>query len=104
MKHAVIRDLYPAVHAILESAEGTQILDAHGNKVAVDDALVQAGIAAREAAAAAVEYKRQRAKEYPPIEDYIDGVVKGDAAQVQAYVDACLAVKAKYPKPDEAAA
>ena len=47
----------------------------------------------------AVAYKDKRAAEYPPITDYIDGVVKGDQAQVQAYIDACLAVKAKYPKP-----
>jgi len=46
----------------------------------------------------AKEYQRLRAKEYPPITDYIDGIVKGDNAQVQAYIDACLAVKAKYPK------
>jgi hypothetical protein len=45
-------------------------------------------------------YKEQRQLEYPPINDYIDGVVKGDQAQIQAYIDACLAVKAKYPKPD----
>ena len=45
------------------------------------------------------QYQRDRAKEYPPIKDYIDGVVKGDQAQIQAYIDACLAVKAKYPKP-----
>ena len=45
------------------------------------------------------EYKMQRAAEYPPITDYIDGVAKGDQAQIQAYIDACLAVKAKYPKP-----
>lgn len=45
-----------------------------------------------------LEYQRLRAAEYPPITDYIDGVVKGDSAQVQAYIDACLAVKAKYPK------
>jgi hypothetical protein len=44
-------------------------------------------------------YQRQRAAEYPPMADYIDGIVKGDQAQVQAYIDACLAVKAKYPKP-----
>jgi hypothetical protein len=44
------------------------------------------------------EYQRNRAKEYPPITDYLDGIVKGDNAQVQAYIDACLAVKAKYPK------
>lgn len=43
---------------------------------------------------------RKRAAEYPPITDYLDGIVKGDAEQVQAYIDACLAVKAKYPKPD----
>lgn len=44
-------------------------------------------------------YQAQRAAEYPPVADYIDGIVKGDQAQVQAYIDACLAVKAKYPKP-----
>jgi len=55
--------------------------------------------AAQQAALAATEYQRQRAAEYPPMADYIDGIVKGDQAQVQAYIDACLAVKAKYPKP-----
>ena len=48
----------------------------------------------------ALEYQRLRKPEYPPIEDYIDGIVKGDEAQVQAYIDACLAVKEKYPKPE----
>lgn len=43
-------------------------------------------------------YKDQRRAEYPSVFDYIDGVVKGDAAQIQAYIDACLAIKAKYPK------
>lgn len=47
-----------------------------------------------------LEYQRQRAAEYPPMTDYIDGIVKGDQAQVQAYIGACLAVKAKYPKPE----
>lgn len=54
---------------------------------------------AKQAELANTEYQRQRASEYPSINDYIDGVVKGDQAQVQAYIDACLAVKAKYPKP-----
>ena len=44
-------------------------------------------------------YKTKRAVEYPPMADYLDGIVKGDQAQMQAYIDACLAVKAKYPKP-----
>jgi hypothetical protein len=48
---------------------------------------------------AKTQYQRQRAAEYPPMADYLDGIVKGNQAQVQTYVDACLAVKAKYPKP-----
>lgn len=49
----------------------------------------------------ATEYQRKRAAEYPPMADYLDGIVKNNHAQVQAYIDACLAVKAKYPKPME---
>ena len=46
------------------------------------------------------EYQRLRAKEYPDFKEYLDGLVKGDTEQMQAYIDACLAVKAKYPKPE----
>jgi hypothetical protein len=48
---------------------------------------------------ASTQYKAQRAAEYPPFADYLDGIVKGDQAQIDAYVAACQAVKAKYPKP-----
>jgi hypothetical protein len=44
------------------------------------------------------EYKRKRAQEYPDFRDYLDGVVKNDQDQIQAYIDACNAVKIKYPK------
>ena len=43
-------------------------------------------------------YIAKRASEYPPITDYIDGVVKGDQAQIDKYIADCLAVKAKFPK------
>jgi hypothetical protein len=43
-------------------------------------------------------YKELRAAEYPPITDFLDGIVKGDESQIQAYKDACLAIKVKYPK------
>ncbi len=59
---------------------------------------VLAEVARLQAIEDANAYKAKRASEYPPIQDYIDGVVKGDQAQIQAYIDACLAVKAKYPK------
>jgi hypothetical protein len=45
------------------------------------------------------EYQRQRKNEYPPLADYIDGVVKGDQDQIDEYIQKCLAVKLKYPKP-----
>jgi hypothetical protein len=43
-------------------------------------------------------YAQKRAAEYPPMADYLDAVVKNDQAQIDAYIAACLAVKAKYPK------
>jgi len=42
---------------------------------------------------------QQRREDYPPVEDYIDGVVKGDDAQVAEYKARCLAVKKKHPLP-----
>ena len=63
------------------------------------DAMVAAN-AVKQVELAKTESQRQRAAEYPPMADYLDGIVKGDQAQVQAYIDACLAVKAKYPKPE----
>jgi hypothetical protein len=43
-------------------------------------------------------YAEKRALAYPAITDYVDGVVKGDQAQIDKYIADCLAVKAMYPK------
>jgi len=71
-----------------------------GNKTPITkaeaDALIQAQDQAR---FDALSYAEKRRSEYPSILDYIDGVVKGDQAQISAYIAACQAVKAKYPKP-----
>ena len=64
------------------------------------EAEIQAEVARLQADFDAKEYQRNRAAEYPDFKDYLDGIVKGDAAQIQAYIDACQAVKAKYPKPE----
>jgi hypothetical protein len=40
----------------------------------------------------------RRRVEYPPATDYLDGVVKGDQAQIDKYVSDCLAIKEKFPK------
>ena len=46
----------------------------------------------------ALNYAEKRRAEYPPITDYLDAVVKGDATGIAAYIAACQSVKAKYPK------
>jgi hypothetical protein len=55
-----------------------------------------------DANAAAIEsartYGEKRADEYPPITDYLDGIVKGDQTQIAKYIADCQAVKSKYPK------
>lgn len=45
-----------------------------------------------------ITYVEKRQNEYPDLYEYIDGVVKGDQAQIDKYISDCLAVKAKYPK------
>lgn len=44
-------------------------------------------------------YVTQRANEYPSIRDFADAWVKNDSDALETYRQACLAVKAKYPKP-----
>lgn len=46
-------------------------------------------------------YLKKRKAEYPPIEQYLDGVVKGDQEQIDAYKAEWNAVNAKYPAPGE---
>jgi hypothetical protein len=88
MNHKAIYKLYPQVVSVDDTAGA---FDKDGNKVKIDFTFVDSWVDPE-------AYKNLRAVEYPPITDYIDGIVKGDNAQVQAYIDACLAVKAKYPK------
>jgi hypothetical protein len=85
--HNAIRASYPQVTLI----RGDEAFDANGNPVAYDETVVQAYMDAH-------AYKAKRAAEYPPMTDYLDGVVKGDQAQIDKYIADCQAVKAKYPK------
>ena len=88
MNHKAIYALYPQVVMI---DDGAGAFDKDGKKVEIDLAAVNAW---QDPDA----YKAKRAAEYPPITDYIDGVVKNDQAQIDKYIADCLAVKAKYPK------
>ncbi len=89
MNHEAIYKLNPSVVTI----RGDVAYDKDDVEVAYNKDAVQDYVNAH-------DYIAKRASEYPPITDYLDGIVKGDTEQVEAYIDACLAVKAKYPKPE----
>ena len=82
-----IYKLYPQVLY----TNGDKAYDKDGNEVAYDKSAVQAYVDAH-------AYIAKRASEYPNPAEYLDGVVKGDQAQIDKYIADCLAVKAKYPK------
>jgi hypothetical protein len=91
-----IQSLRPNAEWVLRG-EDLEWLDT--NQTQPTEAEITAELARLQAVYDAKLYQRQRAAEYPSINNYIDGIVKGDQAQVQAYIDACLAIKTKYPKP-----
>lgn len=80
--------------------DGSQDALIHPDLVAITQVEANALIEkSRQQLFGALNYAQKRALEYPPIADYIDGVVKGDQAQIDAYIAACLAVKERFPKP-----
>jgi hypothetical protein len=88
MNHKAIYALYTNVVSI---DDGAGAFDVQGNKVTIDMVAVNAWIDPE-------AYKSKRQVEYPPMTDYLDGIVKGDQAQINKYIADCQAVKAKYPK------
>ena len=85
---------YQAIYAVVPTVaviRGDDAFDIDGNPVQYDEATVQAYMDAH-------AYIAKRAVEYPPITDYLDGVVKGDQAQIDKYIADCQAVKVKFPK------
>ena len=80
-----------ATHSNIVTIRGDNAFDAQGNPVIYDETAVQAYIDAH-------AYIAKRQSEYPPMTDYLDGIAKGDQAQINKYIADCQAVKAKYPK------
>jgi hypothetical protein len=80
-----------AIHSNVVTIRGDDAFDADGNPVTYDETAVQAYMDAH-------AYIAKRQAEYPPMTDYLDGIAKGDQAQINKYIADCQAVKAKYPK------
>ena len=89
-RHQAIYKLYPNVKYI--NAEVPY--DANDNVVTIDENAVIVEMDK-------VAYIARRQAEYPDFKEYLDGIVKGDQAQIDKYIADCQAVKAKYPKPTE---
>jgi hypothetical protein len=94
-----LQSLKPGAQWVLsgDNYTGLEWLDTEQTQPSEQECLTEVG--RLQAAYEALEYQRLRAPEYPPITDYLDGIVKGDQEQLDAYIAACQAVKAKYPKP-----
>jgi hypothetical protein len=88
MNHKAIYALYTNV-TFIHDENGA--FDAQGNKVTIDMDAVNAWIDPE-------AYIAKRQAEYPPFTDYLDGIAKGDQAQIDKYIADCQAVKSRYPK------
>jgi len=86
-------DAIYATHPTVVTIHSDVAYDKDENIVEYNEAIVQAYIDAH-------AYIAKRQPEYPPVSDYLDGIVKGNQAQIDAYIAACQAVKTKYPKPE----
>ena len=93
---------YPNVTCIDADLGAFDDADA-SNLVELDIDVVKAELVKIRAEAAATEYQRQRAPEYPSMADLADALywnATGDSTKLDEYYAACAAVKAKYPKPE----
>jgi len=96
MRDTAIINIYPNTAEIIN---GTTVLDNESNPIVLNENLITAEVTRLQAEYDSQTYARSRALEYPPATDYLDGIVKGDQAQVDKYIADCQAVKDKYPKP-----
>lgn len=104
-------NVFSAVQSLVPNAE-LSIEETYESILWLDDrpqpskAEVDAELARQQAEWDRTEYQRLRAAEYPPLTDLADAIYwqqQGDDSKMTAYVAACEAVKAKYPKPDDSA-
>ncbi len=94
-RDTAIRNTHPIVAVINGD---TDARDKDGKPVTIDEAKIATEMARLQAEWDSKDYARKRKESYPPATDYLDGVVKGDQAQIDKYIADCLAVKDKYPK------
>ena len=99
LNHEAIYRAYPNAVTI---DDGIGAFDADGNKIELDQALVDAAAAEIQAELDATQYQRDRKPEYPDLADLADALYwsnQGDNTKLDEYYAKVSAVKTKYPKP-----
>ena len=94
--------IYRAYSNAVTIDDGIGAFDADGNKIKLDQTLVDAAAAEIQAELDATQYQRDRKPEYPDLADLADALYwsnQGDNTKLDEYYAKVSAVKTKYPKP-----
>ena len=95
LDHQAIRKAYPSITTIDDSFIDYG-LDKDGNKVSIVQSKIDAARTTLNSEYAALDYSRNRAAEYPSIEDQLDDIYHNGIAGWKTTIKA---IKDKYPKP-----
>ena len=101
MKFQAIKKVYPnAVYLTVRSNTGEEIVkDADGNVLVIDSSLVDVELAKLQAEYDSKQYQRDRAEQYPSIQDQLDMQYHDAIDGTTTWKDAVAKVKADNPKP-----
>ena len=92
--HDAIYKAYTGIVVSINDSLGA--FDKDGNSVTLEQSKIDAARTTLNAEYAALEYSRNRAAEYPPIEDQLDTIYHSGVAGWKTTIKA---IKDKYPKP-----
>ena len=93
LDHDAIRKAYPEA-TLVDDSKGA--FDKDNNPISLDQSKIDAARTTLNAEYAALEYSRNRAAEYPSIEDQLDTIYHSGVAGWKTKIKA---IKDKYPKP-----
>ena len=94
LDHEAIYKAYAGTVVTINDSTGA--FDKDGKSVTLEQSKIDAARTTLNAEYAALEYSRNRAAEYPPIEDQLDDIYHNGVAGWKTTIKA---IKDKYPKP-----
>tara|TARA_B100000212_G_C27145204_1_gene435083 strand:- start:200 stop:490 length:291 start_codon:yes stop_codon:yes gene_type:complete len=94
LDHEAIYKAYAGTVVTIDDSTGA--FDKDGKSVTLEQSKIDAARTALNAEYAALEYSRNRAAEYPSIEDQLDNIYHNGVA---GWKTSIKAIKDKYPKP-----